>query len=81
MEFTFGDIIYKYENGWVYYKSDYGYFYKLCPVLAELEGILELFTLDGQITILEAIVHGCLYGYNDGKTAKIKEIKRVLNID
>ena len=80
MEFIFEDIIYKYENGWIYYKSDYGAFYQLCPVLPELEEILGLFTEDGQRTILEAIVHGCCYGYQDGKKAKLAEIKRALDI-
>jgi len=81
MEFIFGDIIYKYEDGHIYYKTDYGTYHYFCPVLRELEEILGLFTEEGQITILEAIVHGCLYGYSDGKKAKISEIRRALDID
>ena len=81
MEFIFEDIIYKYENGWIYYKSNYDTFYKLCPVLPELEEILDLYTQDVRITMLEAIVHGCCYGYREGRDDKAREIKRALNID
>jgi hypothetical protein len=81
MEFIFEDIIYKYENSWIYWKHEHGYFNQLCPVLRELEEILELFTEDGQRIILAAIVHGCCYGYQGGKKAKISEIKRALDID
>lgn len=80
MEFIFEDIIYKYENGWIYWKHELGYYNKLCPVLPELEEILGLFTEDGQITILEALVHAACYGYQEGKNNKLKEIKRVLDI-
>jgi hypothetical protein len=80
MEFIFEDIIYKYENGWIYGKHEYGYFYKVCPVLNELEEILELFTEEGRRTILEAIVHGSCYSFNNGKEAKVAEIKRALDI-
>lgn len=80
MEFIFEDITYKYENDWIYWKHELGYFNKLCPVLPELEGILGLFTKDGQITILEALVHGCIHGYQEGANEKIREIKRVLDI-
>lgn len=81
MEFIFEDIIYNYENGWIYWKHERGYYNKLCPVLPELEEILGLFTEDGQRIILEAIVHGCCYGYQDGKNDKVVEIKRALNIE
>ena len=80
MEFIFEDIIYKYENSWIYWKHERGYYNKLCPVLPELEKILGLFTEDRQRTILEAIVHGCCYGYQDGKNTKVAEIKAVLDI-
>ena len=80
MEFIFEDIIYKYENSWIYWKHDLGYYNKLCPVLSELEEILGLFTEEGQRTILEALVHGCIYGYQEGANEKIHEIKRVLDI-
>ena len=81
MEFIFEDIIYKYENGWIYWKHERGCFNRLCPVLRTLADILELFTEDGQITILEAIVHGCIHGYQEGANEKIREIKRALDID
>lgn len=80
MEFIFEDIIYKYENGWIYWKHELGYFNKLCPVLKELEDILELYTYDVRRTVLEALVHATCYGYQEGKNNKITEIKRVLNI-
>ena len=80
MEFIFEDIIYKYENGWIYWKHELGYYNKLCPVLPELEEILDLYTQDVRRTILEAIVHGSCYGYYEGKNNKLKEIKRVLDI-
>ena len=80
MEFIFEDIIYKYEDGWIYWKHELGYYNKLCPVLKELEEILKLFTEDGQIAILEALVHAACYGYQEGENNKITEIKRVLDI-
>ena len=80
MEFIFEDMIYKYENGWIYWKHELGYFNKLCPVLKELEEILGLFTEEGQRIILEALVHAACYGYQEGKNNKITEIKRVLDI-
>ena len=81
MEFIFEDIIYKYENGWIYWKHERGYYIKLCPVLSELEEILDLYTQDVRRTMLDAIVHGCCYGYSDGKKAKIQEFKNVFNLD
>jgi hypothetical protein len=81
MEFMFDERIYKYEDGHIYYKTDYGAYNHLCPVLRELEEILGLFTEEGQRTILEGVVHGCLYGYSDGKKAKLWEIKRALDIN
>ena len=81
MEFIFEDIIYKYENSWIYWKHERGYYNKLCPVLPELEEILDLYTQDVRITILEAIVHGFCYGYQDGKNDKVAEIKRALDIE
>ena len=81
MEFIFEDIIYKYENGWIYYKHDYVYFIQLCPVLDSLNDVLDMLGKGQQIDVLENIVHGCLYGYSDGKKAKIREFKNVFNLD
>jgi hypothetical protein len=80
LEFIFEEVIYKYDEGKIYYKDEYNLFHYFCPVLKELSKLLDLFTIDGQITILEAIVHGCLSGYNDGKKAKVREIKKALEI-
>ncbi len=80
MEFIFEDIVYKYENGWIYYKSDYGYFNQLCPVLPSFDGVLDMLGEGQRIEVLETIVHSCCYGYSDGKKAKVAEIKRALDI-
>ena len=80
MEFIFEDMIYKYEDDWIYWKHELGYFNKLCPVLKELEGILEFYALDACRTMLEALVHAACYGYQEGKNNKVAEIKRVLDI-
>lgn len=80
MEFIFEDIIYKYEDGTLYYKDSWGCFIYFCPVLRELNEIMDTFDNSQRIAILEAIVHGCCYGYRDGKKAKVAEIKRALEI-
>ena len=80
MEFIFEDIIYKYENGWIYYKTNHGYFDKLCPTLSSLDGVLDMLGSGQSIEVLETIVHGCLYGYRDGANAKVREIKKALEI-
>lgn len=80
MEFIFEDIIYKYENGWIYWKHELGYFNKLCPVLDSLKGVFDMLGEGHKIDVLEALVHAACYGYQEGKNNKITEIKRVLDI-
>lgn len=81
VEFKFEDTIYKYEYGKLYYKDRWNCFVYFCPVLIDTQEILENFTNDERITILKAIIHSCLYGYSDGKKAKIREFKNVFNLD
>ncbi len=79
-EFIFEDTIYKYEDGWIHYKTNYG-FVHLCPVLNELNIIIETFDDNQRIAIMEALVHSCLAGYRDGKKAKIREFKNIFDLD
>jgi hypothetical protein len=81
VEFKFEDTIYKYEYGKLYYKDRWNCFVYFCPVLIDLQEILNTFTNNECITILEAIIHSSLYDYNDGKKAKIQEFKNVFNLD
>jgi hypothetical protein len=79
-EFIFEDTIYKYEDGWIHYKTNYGGFIHLCPVLNELNIIIETFDDNQRIAIMEALVHSCLAGYHDGKKAKIREFKNLFDL-
>ncbi len=81
LEFIFEDTLYKYEDGKIYYKDSWNCFGYFCPVLNELNEILDTCTTNQCIAIFEAIVHSYLYGHSEGKKAKIREFKRVFNLD
>ena len=81
VEFKFEGTIYKYEYGKLYYKDSWNCFVYFCPVLIDLQEILDNFTDDECITILRAIIHSHLYGYSEGKKAKIRDFKNVFNLD
>ena len=79
-EFIFEETVYKYEDGGIYYKTNYGSFLHLCPVLNELNILMETFDNNQRIAIMEALVHSCFAGYRDGKKAKIQEFKSVFDL-
>jgi hypothetical protein len=80
-EFIFDETVYKYEDGDIYYKTNYGgSFLQLCPVLNELNILMETFDNNQRIVIMEALVHSCLAGYRDGKKAKIREFKNLFDL-
>ena len=80
-EFMYGYTWFKYECGYIHRQNSFGHWTKYCPVLSELEDKLSDFAPDQQKTIMEAIIHGYIYGISDGKYEKIREIKRMLDID
>ncbi len=82
LEFIFEDIIYKYENGKIYYRYDRGYNYdrELCEVLPSLDSVLDMLGDGQRIDVLENIVQASISSYMDGKKAKVAEIKAVLDI-
>lgn len=80
-EFMYGDTWYKYESGYIY-RQDINEFYQpYCPVYIELEGILKTFDAGQLRTVMSAIVHGYVYGKQDGRNNQIRDFKRLFNID
>lgn len=80
-EFMYCDTGYKYENGYIYRQNRFGHYGKLVPVVQELRCSLEDYSLDQKQTIMCAIIHGFTCGKLAGSTDKVREIKRVLEID
>ena len=80
-EFMYNDTWYKYENGYIYRQNIYGDFEQLTPVLPELKRYVDNFSLPDLQNIMGAIVHGYTCGKLVGAGDKVREIKRVLNID
>ena len=80
-EFMYRDTWYKYEDGHIkkrYGLTHYDYF---CPVFVDLSDNIDSFSDDQLKTIMETILHGYFYGVGEGKKEKVREVKRVLNID
>ncbi len=80
-EFMYGDSWYRYENGYIYRQNYFGQYEKFTPVVQELSSSLEDYSLDQKQTIMCAILHGFTYGKLAGSADKVREIKRVLDID
>lgn len=80
-EFMYCDTWYKYENGYIYRQNCFGHYGKLTPVMQELTHSLEDYSLDQKQTIMCAILHGFTCGKLAGSADKVREIKRVLDID
>ena len=79
-EFTCGGSLYRYEDGWIHYKTDYNSWPPLCPVLRELNDKIESFTTEQLQIIMAAVIHSYGYGKVQGKKDKIQEFKRVFEL-
>ena len=80
-EFMCGDTWYKYEDGYLHRQNIYGNYEQLIPVVRELNQTIDNFSLPDKQNIMCAIVHGFTWGKYAGAGDKVREIKRVLNID
>ena len=80
-EFMYCDTWYKYERGYIYKQDIYGVYVQLTPVVQELNHCIDDFSLPDKQNIMCAIVHGYTCGKLVGAGDKVREIKRVLNID
>ena len=80
-EFMCGDTWYKYEDGYLHRQNIYGNYEQLIPVVRELNQTIDSFSLPDKQNIMCAIVHGYTCGKLVGAGDKVREIKRVLNID
>lgn len=78
-EFMYGDFWYQYVQGWIYKCGRYKE--QVCPVLRELQDTLPDFSADQRSKIMGAILHSYFNGHDVGKKEKIKEFKRVFNLD
>ena len=80
-EFMYGDDWYKYEDGWIHNKEFGNFYLHLCPVERELKEQLETLDLTQRRIIMSAIIHGYAHGRTAGQKDKIREFKRMFNID
>ena len=80
-EFMYGTEWYKYEDRHIKKKRGFDYYEYFCPVHVDLNNNLEGLSTDQLKNIMEAILHSYFYGIGEGKKEKIKEFKRVFNID
>ena len=80
-EFVYGATWYKYENGRINKKNCFGSYDYFCPVHVDIHNQLKDLSIDQCKSIMKAILHGYICGIAEGKQEKIKEFKRVLQID
>ena len=81
-EFQYNGTWYVYRSGHIYKKKDKEtYFDCACPVFHELSEKLDSFSTEQLHTIMRAILHGYTWGKHDGRNEKIREFKRVFNLD
>lgn len=82
-EFTFGNNEYKYDDGKIYrkYSAKHNFYDYFCSVLNEFNDIADKLSTEQLSAILKAIIHSHDCGVIHGKTEKIKEFKRVFNLD
>jgi hypothetical protein len=80
-EFMHGGDWYKYENGYIMKKNSTNlYDCYFCPVLANLNDILDGLAIDQLQNIMRAILHGYFTGFAKGRDDKVKEIQHVLKL-
>ena len=83
-EFMYGDTWYKYDShgdGYIHRQNIYGDYVKHCPVPQGLAERIDEFDLSQCRIIMEAVIHGYVHGKLAGANDKVREIKRVLDID
>lgn len=80
-EFIYGGEWYKYEDGYIKQQRGVDFYIYFCPVLDDLNDKLKDLPIDQCQVIMEAIVHGYFHGHASGQKYKIREVKRVLDID
>ena len=81
-EFMYAGKWYKYDQGWIQQRQGSSDFYiKICPVNYYLHDKLDSLSADQLKSIMEAILHGYYHGFTAGRRDKIKEVKRVLDLD
>lgn len=80
-EFMYDGEWYKYECGCIKMQRGDDFYVYFCPVSTRLNDKLKDLSIDECQTIMEAIVHGYIYGHAAGQQAKVREFKRVFDID
>ena len=77
----YGDSWYRYEGGHIKKRLSFDCYDYFCPVCVDLSDKIDSFSDDQLKSIMEAILHGYFYGVGEGKKEKIREFKRVFDID
>lgn len=81
-EFMYCDDWYKYDRGYIFKKGNFtSYHEQVCPVVRQLNEIIEGLSEEQQQTVMLAILHGYRSGYDVGRNDQIKDFKRLFNID
>ena len=80
-EFIYNFATYKYDTGWIYKKKNSSIYEGICPVNIDLRNSLAAFSTEQLQTILCAVLHAYYHGYQEGQRAKVKEFKRVFDLD
>jgi hypothetical protein len=80
-EFMYSGECYKYEDGSIRQPRGNGFSVFICPVSSDLKNKLNDLSADQLQSIMVAILHGYFHGFDTGRRDKIKEFKRVFDID
>ena len=78
---TFGGLQCRYEDGWIQEHRGADFYNNVCPVLVDLKEQLESLSLEQLEIVMRAIIHGYFHGNAAGQREKIREFKRVFDID
>lgn len=84
VNFKHGENNYRYNTSeihWIFKETSKNCYDKFCPVLADVQKHIEEAPREVKISILKSIIHGYRYAYDEGKTDKIREVWKALNID
>jgi hypothetical protein len=81
-EFMYCGDWYKYDRGYIFKKGNFtSYQEQVCPVVRQLNEIIESLSVEQQQAVGLAILHGYRSGYDVGRNDQIKDFKRLFNID
>ncbi len=81
-EFMYGNHWYKYDRGYIFKKGNFtSYHEQVCPVVRQLNELIESLSTEQQQAVMLAILHGYRSGYDVGRNDQIKDFKRLFNID